>query len=357
VGILCIREVVLILRKAIYGHFKTINGHRIFSNKHVHAPFSFMGWVFISNPEDYSEQELNYILKHEDAHNRRKHWLDMILMQLVFIVFWFHPLVWRYRYLLKLTHEYEADHIAAESDTYTYGHFLLRQTLLKGTPAIAHSFHFSPIKNRIAMLTSFRKNNKWKYALALPVLLGCTMLFAKSTDNNQRVRVGDVTTYKGHRFYWEKDGIDSIQVMDPTTRETTWIVTKREGKIYKMDNDSVYSNEDEMIIQTQFRSNNQGFHEYLHNKFISVFPKIPDSIVAIGVSNIVIDEKGRVSYYDMRCRTKGNVYDLSLADSPFAQYGKTIERMINESPDWLPAIYKGKNINVLFGGFSVYFRP
>jgi hypothetical protein len=75
------------------------------------------------------------------------------------------------------------------------------------------------------------------------------------------------------------------------------------------------------------------------------------------VLNVVIDEKGKVRYYDIQCATARNVYNLTAADSPFPQYGKTIEKIVDESPDWLPAIYKGKNIKVLYGSFNVYFKP
>jgi hypothetical protein len=354
-AVISFREVVLILRTAIYGRFTTVQGHKIFSSEKKHAPFSFMGWVFISNPEQYSEEELHYIVKHEDGHNNRKHWLDMILIQIILIIFWFHPLVWYFRYLLKLTHEYDADKIAADDNVYDYGHFLLGQVLLKGTPSIAHSFHFSPIKNRITMLTNTKKKNNWKYLFAIPVLLTCTFVFARSNPSGQRVRVGDVTTYNGHRFYWQRDMVDSTQVIDPTTGETTWAIGHRKGSIYRMDNDSVYSNGDMMITQAQFRYNSQQFYEYLESKFKSIHTNIPDSITAISISDIVIDGNGKVSYYDLQCRTDRNIYDLSAADSPFP-YGKTIDKIINESPDWLPAIYKGKNIKVLFGGFGIYYK-
>jgi hypothetical protein len=271
-AVMSFREVVLILRTAIYGQFKVVNGHRIFSSTKNHAPFSFMGWIFIAHPEQYTDEELHYILRHEDGHNSRKHWLDMILMQIVFIAFWFHPLIWRFRHLLKLTHEFEADKIAADDNAYDYGHFLLQQTLLKGTPSIAHSFHFSPIKNRITMLTNTKKNS-WKYTLAIPVLLTCTFVFAKSAPDNQRVRLEDVTTFRGHRFYWDKAIVDSMQIMDLTTKETTWVFQNKESAIYRMDNDSVYANENRLITQAQFRYNGQQFYEYLESKFKSIHAK------------------------------------------------------------------------------------
>jgi beta-lactamase regulating signal transducer with metallopeptidase domain len=97
-----IREIFLIIRHAIYGNYEEWHHHKIFTGQKVHAPYSFMGWVFIRDPAHYKEQELDYILKHELAHSKNLHWLDLLIMQFFCILFWFHPLVWRYRHLLKL---------------------------------------------------------------------------------------------------------------------------------------------------------------------------------------------------------------------------------------------------------------
>lgn len=356
-ALMSFREVILIIRTAIYGRFITVQGHKIFSSEKRHAPFSFMGWIFISHPEQYTDQELNYILNHEDAHNSHKHWLDAILMQLIIIIFWFHPLVWRFRQMVKLMHEYEADHMAAVDNAYDYGHFLLQQTLLKGTPGIAHSFHFSPIKNRITMLTNSNKKNSWRYLFAIPVLLTCTFVFAKSNPSSQRVRLENVTTYNGHRFYWEEDMVDSIQVMDVITRETTWVVTNLRGRISKMDKDSVYAQEELGIRKAQFKHENKDFQEYITSRFKSQFPGLPDSISNISVMNVVIDEAGAVVYYDIRCYT-GKNYDLTLVGSPLALYGKAIEKIIDESPKWSSAMSNGVPIKVALPSvFHIYVKP
>ena len=146
-------ELITIFRNAVYSKPIIVAGYKIFSSSRPHAPYSFMGWIFIYQPERYSEEGLQFILAHEDAHNKNRHWLDMLLLQTGAIIFWFHPLLWRFRYLVKLNHEFAADQIAAGDKAFEYGHFLLEQTLLKGTPKLAHSFHFSPIKESTLYFT------------------------------------------------------------------------------------------------------------------------------------------------------------------------------------------------------------
>lgn len=355
-----IRGLVLILRTAVYGEYREMEGYRIFhSHRRVHAPFSFMGWIFIARPEAYTRGELCFILRHEDAHNRRRHWLDLLLVQVFGTVFWFHPLVWRYRYLLRLVHEYEADRIAAGNEAYDYGHFLLQQTLLKGTPAIAHSFHFSPIKNRITMLTQQRKTQAWKYTFWIPALCAGLLLAAKPAENNERVRVGDKTSFRGHDFYWSPEMRDSIMIKDPETGAMSVRVLAKEGEIRQMDREEVYSNDDPEIVKVRFNKDGKEIYDYAKDLFRKQFPQIPDSIRAISVKNMVVDEKGKLRYYEVQCLTDNwAAYDNARSPELIANYIRALEKIMDESPDWQPAKVGDKNVKVrLPGGFNVYFKP
>jgi hypothetical protein len=49
---------------------------------------------------------------------------------------------------------------------------------------------------------------------------------------------------------------------------------------------------------------------------------------------------------------------MTLAGSPFATYGKAIEKIVDESPQWSPAMSNGANIKVaLPSTFNIYFKP
>ncbi|KAA5537482.1 M56 family metallopeptidase [Taibaiella lutea] len=334
-----IREIILILKKAIYGNYEITLEHKIFSSKKQHAPFSFMGWIFISDLQYYSENELQYILQHEDAHNRYYHWIDMIGIQVIFILFWFHPFVWWFRHILKMNHEFEADSVAASDNPYEYGHFLIQQTLLKGTPVIAHSFHFSPIKNRITMLTQKRKSSTWKYALVLPVLCCFTVLFAKSTPGNQRIKEGDVSTFKGHKFYWKTTKPDSVV---QKAIEMGFAQFNPQTYIYRMDNDSVYQHY-QLSINPQFRSGNKGFSEYITEQLKEKYKGIIDTvtIARIHVSNVVINEKGKIVYYELTYMSQS---DHSKAITSNTVLDPIVDQIIEESPAWLPGVYNGKEV-------------
>jgi hypothetical protein len=346
--LLNIKEMLSIIRMAAYGTGRLKQGYLFFSTDKVHAPFSFMGWIFISRPDQYEVQELDYIIRHEAAHNRSRHWLDVLILQSILLVFWFHPFLWVYRYFLKQQHEYEADAIASEGHAYEYGHFLIRQVLLKGTPAIAHSFHFSPIKNRIAMLTNNRKANKWKYLAVVPVLLCCGILIAKSASDTRKVKTGNVTVFKGNKFYWMDMPVDSILVEDAVTHERVWTIAKRDPSIVKVNKDS--TDRDNL---DNFTNNGLQIAGYCIAEFGKQAKALPDSLEGLKISNLVIGADGRILYYDADWVWGGSQKEVT---DPY--FTTLIDDIMERSPAWSSA-QKGKSNRPAYVemGFVIPLKP
>lgn len=145
-------------------------------------PFSFFHWIFV--PYHFEDQPgFKNMLHHERAHVLERHSIDVMLMEMLCVVLWFHPLAHWYRKSLRNVHEYLAD-AAAVQDTNRrqYGHLLLLQAQ-GNLPALAHHFLQSPLRQRIVMLT--RENSApgkvWKYALALPLVALFLLAFRQQT--------------------------------------------------------------------------------------------------------------------------------------------------------------------------------
>lgn len=337
--LLACMELLNIVRKAIYGSYTSLNSYKIFETRRKHAPFSFMGWIFIGHKEAYTAEGLLYILEHESAHNRRRHWLDILLMQVLCVVCWFHPLVWRYRFLLKMQHEYEADRIAAGSDAYGYGHFLLEQTLLRGTPSIAHSFHFSPVKNRINMLSRSKVHHQWKYAAVIPVLALCSIVMAASTPNLSKTKSGSTTFFKGNRFVW-KERPDKDYVVSIFGSEEKYVRSMpQQPIIVTMNGDSVYYADQSDLTPPQYRAGNQAFSTAITAAFKKAAPNAPDSIELISISNLVIDKTGRLVYYDLNYQCTNSWTNSSI---PF--WDEKVDQVIESMPLWLPALKDGEAV-------------
>lgn len=155
------------------------DGSLVIRTEKALLPFSFFRWIFI--PQDIENQEdFQNMLAHERAHLRGWHSFDVLWMELLCVVLWFHPLVHWYRKALRNVHEYLADEEASRTtDRKRYGLLLVRQVQGKMPVIFANHFFQSPLKQRIDMLT--RRNsapvNAWKYGLALPLTALFLLMF------------------------------------------------------------------------------------------------------------------------------------------------------------------------------------
>ena len=138
------------------------------------APFSFFKWI-VYNPNQFSNQELNLVLKHEKIHAVQGHSIDVIFAQLACAVLWFNPLVWLYKKALQQNLEFIADSATQTNLTCkkNYQNLLLKTSISKHTLSVTNTFYNSLIKKRIVMLhkSKSKKVNAFKYALVFPLLV------------------------------------------------------------------------------------------------------------------------------------------------------------------------------------------
>lgn len=114
------------------------------------------------------------INEHENIHVKQLHTLDLLLVELITVFFWFNPIVYGYRKSLKFIHEYLADEYAC---TFTeskkqYAMLLFLQNLNAGHVLTNTFYNASLLESRIKMLQRKKSNRYrlWKYVLCLPLL-------------------------------------------------------------------------------------------------------------------------------------------------------------------------------------------
>lgn len=79
-------------------------------NTHGKLPtFSFFCLLFWDNSQPLSQESKNFILQHELIHIRQWHSLDILLLELLRIIFWFNPAIYLIKKSLQEVHEYLAD--------------------------------------------------------------------------------------------------------------------------------------------------------------------------------------------------------------------------------------------------------
>lgn len=139
--------------------------------------FSFLKWLVL-NQYDY-ENNPDPILRHELVHIQQRHSLDILLVEIIKVAFWFNPIIWFYKISLQEVHEFLADEAAPNRDH--YARFLVSYSLAVPVTLLTnHFFNSSTLKSRIKMIYKNR-NSRWalgKYLMIFPVLLLAVLLTA-----------------------------------------------------------------------------------------------------------------------------------------------------------------------------------
>ena len=148
------------------------------------APYSFFNYIFL-NKDDYGLIGSNELLLHEIIHARQKHSFDIILLELLLVLQWFNPFIYRYRLALKEVHEYLADRgvLLKNSDKIAYQKLILDQIEKSFSIHLASQFNYSLTKNRIKMMTRINSSKiaTLKIVLIVPLLVFLLSAFTINT--------------------------------------------------------------------------------------------------------------------------------------------------------------------------------
>lgn len=153
-------------------------------------PFSFFHWIFIS-AESYVSNKESAIIQHEKVHGYQWHSLDLLLMEIFTIAFWFNPFVFLLKRSLKTTHEYIADQavILNSVSTQDYLSILVSGTEKACLSGITNHFKYLTIKNRIEMITKNKtyKLKKLGYLIFMPLLAFLIFAFSYNPSTKENV--------------------------------------------------------------------------------------------------------------------------------------------------------------------------
>jgi TonB family protein len=116
--------------------------------------FSAMGYVFINTR--LSPEEAGEIIRHEQNHLERNHFIDVIFIEIIKAFQWFNPVVYLFDRSLRAVHEYQADQGCLKSGVpvASYQCLLLNQVFKSKAFNLTNSFsNPSLIKKRMIMMT------------------------------------------------------------------------------------------------------------------------------------------------------------------------------------------------------------
>lgn len=143
--------------------FATKRTEQVYECETVGSPFIFgLRKPVIYLPYHLSERELDYILRHEEYHIRRRDYLVKWLAYVLLAVYWFHPLVWAAYTLMNRDMEMSCDEYVLRDCTETerkeYGTLLLQFAGEKnGRRITTLAFGEKSIKQRVSHVLHYKK--------------------------------------------------------------------------------------------------------------------------------------------------------------------------------------------------------
>jgi hypothetical protein len=141
---------------------------RLIETTGIRSSFAFFHYIFMNTASGLPEREKKLILEHEMAHVEQRHWIDLLLVQIVCCLQWFNPFAWLYFQSIKQNHEFLADRdvIRKGNSPAVYSAALINGSCHAPVFVLTNSFSYYNKFKRISMM----KKNVSRPAKKLAVL-------------------------------------------------------------------------------------------------------------------------------------------------------------------------------------------
>lgn len=202
------------------------DGIKLCLNSKVSEPFTFGSLVFIDN-ETYLKAQKSEIIAHEKVHLMQKHWIDVVLSELLITLQWFNPLAWYYNRIVKQNLEFLADR-GVLNQGYSieeYIQSIICVTMGAEASVLANHFRFSQNKRRLKMMKNDRKS-KWrqlKLLLVLPLIGGFLWAFSEPVyqfNSTEKEELAENSLNKGGKKVTISGFVgvmDTLEIKNPET--------------------------------------------------------------------------------------------------------------------------------------------
>lgn len=345
------------------------NTFRIIESEEDKPTFSFFNLIYIGRAHELTATEKEQIILHESVHARQLHSLDILIVTVLGIVFWFNPLIKAYKKIFIQLHEFEADARAVEnSDVNRYCSLLARVALQSHFPIASH-FNESLTVKRIEMMRTMKKKiKKWKIAAVLTVVvLACIAIACQDQvlDDVSKSTISQTEDYpveiKEHmNNYLKKHPEAKLTYMEGDPEEMNTFtnspqVSPRIVYSYDLKKDGVekkgvllsdivqyadaLKTDDQVFMVVEKMPEFPGGFDAFKN-FLNANMKYPQADRTAGKEGTV--------YVSMVISETGTIYDTKILRGVSPTIDAEALRVVNSLPAWIPGTQNGKAVKVRY---------
>jgi len=369
--------------------------------------FSFFRYAFFPD-----ESVAPDIVRHEQSHIAHGHSWDILFAEVMIILQWFNPFIYKYKKELQSLHEYQADRdvVATGIDKKDYMMLILQQCTAADFSGISNNFSLILTKKRIKMITRNEKAKGlwWRLLATLPVLAVLLIANTKVTAQEQQpekkqinVEIGQFEIFDDFgnpmnltdTIIYNEDGsyiqFKTTEAPDPITGEMRNKITatccNADGtpnenikftlsEIEKHGDTMLYSVEPFSISSDNFKLNIQTTEENpawaLENKNDTIYdivdqmPKFPGGETAMMefiAKNVKYPQKakdegvqGRV-FIQFVVEKDGSIGEVKLLRGIGGGCDEEGIRVVKSMPKWTPGQQAGKSVRVHYT-LPIFFK-
>jgi TonB family protein len=306
-----------------------------------YPPFSFLNSVFIGKA-DYQKANFNSILAHERVHVDQLHTFDLLMIEILTVVFWLNPVVWFYKYSIQEVHEYLADDkvVNGAVNANEYKMHIVNQFAGGDLFRLANNFGQSTLKKRITMLGRLKTPRiaLVKLLLIIPIFVVLLSAFAFTIKEEEKLDsdfsfkellprdLNLFSSFKDDPIDFYNESKNDFRIQSSTHR-----INKLEYK-ETINLNEVKTITDEMPV---FPGGVLALQKYIakHVKY----PKLAQSEQI----------EGRV-FVSFVVNKEGKVINAALAKKVHPQLDREALRVVSSLPKWNPGKKDGKFVNIAY---------
>lgn len=207
-----------LLRLYIRSGKSTKWGFRLVKTPNPISPFSFFNLLFIHSVED-NENELKPIVMHEQVHRDQLHSLDVLLLEILAVIYWWNPFIWLLRKDIKASHEFIADEyvVGKGIDKLAYQDLLFKERTGISYKAVSYLSNQTSLKQRFNIMEKRKINLPSSYTRAGIVLVAMALTaFIYACSGNSDVLI---TSEPEVKIFTEQGLVDTDNGISSSTSE------------------------------------------------------------------------------------------------------------------------------------------
>lgn len=183
------------------------------------------------------------------------------------------------------------------------------------------------------------------FAFYLLVQWSC-IIQAKDTPDSHDNRYS-YHEFQGNMFTW-RNGIDTDYVMDPIADTLVYVLLSYPVRIVMVNEDSVNTKK-----LSNYERDGYLVKDYFNEVFRMEIPTMMDSIEALCFRHIVINNQGRIIFYEAKWYRELMYYDIENE-----YLSKKIASILEQSGPWLDSEKSDKHkFSYIPSGFTIYVKP